>query len=297
MSGFIRQHSMENAFNTSDSWVILNPIEQSIKAKIEKIGKPLKEWDIKIYRGILTGCNEAFIIDAGKRKEILANCATQEERKRTDELIRPILRGRDIKRYGYNFANLYLIASHNGIPGKKIPRINIDDYPAVKRHLDSFWPQISKRSDMGDTPYNLRSCAYWEDLNRQKIIWGEISDKTKFAIDAKGDFFAEATTFIMTGTHLQFLVCFLNSALSEYLFSKIGTTTGVGTVRWKKFKIEQLLVPCINKVQEKVFITLLAQISPDNKAAVEEAINQQVFDLCGLSGQEIDFAKNTILSR
>jgi hypothetical protein len=81
------------------------------------------------------------------------------------------------------------------------------------------------------------------------------------------------------------------------LFSKIGTTTGVGTVRWKKFKIEQLLVPCINKVQEKVFITLLAQISPDNKAAVEEAINQQVFDLCGLSGQEIDFAKNTILSR
>ena len=89
MSGFIRQHSMESAFNTSDSWVILNPIEQSIKAKIEKIGKPLKEWDIRINYGIKTGCNEAFIIDAGKRKEILANCATQEERKRTDGLIRP----------------------------------------------------------------------------------------------------------------------------------------------------------------------------------------------------------------
>lgn len=101
----------------------------------------------------------------------------------------------------------------------------------------------------------------------------------------------------MTGTHLQFLVCFLNSTLSEYLFSKIGTTTGVGTVRWKKFKIEQLLVPRINELQEKVFTTLLNQISPDNKATVEEAINQQVFDLCGLSENEIDFAKNAILSR
>ena len=90
LSGFIRHHSMAGAFNTSGSWVILNPIEQSIKAKIERIGKPLKDWDIKIYRGILTGCNEAFIIDAVKRDEILANCITQEERRRTYELIRPI---------------------------------------------------------------------------------------------------------------------------------------------------------------------------------------------------------------
>ena len=70
---------------------ILSPIERSIKAKIEAIGTPLKDWDIKIYRGILTGCNDAFIIDEAKRAEILGNCKTDEERERTDALIRPNL--------------------------------------------------------------------------------------------------------------------------------------------------------------------------------------------------------------
>ena len=131
-----------------------------------------------------------------------------------------------------------MIAAHNGVPEKGIPRVNIDDYPAVKRHLDQYWEKISTRSDKGDTPYNLRSCAYMEDFSKKKIVWGEISDRTKFALDNDGKFVPEATTFLMTGEHLDYLLCFLNSALSEYLFSKIGTTTGVGTVRWKKFKIE-----------------------------------------------------------
>ena len=140
----------------------MSPIEQSIKRKIESVGTPLKDWDINIYRGVLTGCNEAFIISTEKRDEILANCETEEERRRTSELIRPILRGRDIKRYGYVDNGLYLINTHNGIRGR-IPRINIDDYPAVKAHLDQYWDKIEKRTDKGDTPYNLRNCAYLED--------------------------------------------------------------------------------------------------------------------------------------
>ena len=100
--------------------MILSDIEQRIKAKIEAIGTPLKDWDINIYRGILTGYNEAFIIDKAKKEEILANCKTEEERQRTAEIIRPILRGRDIKRYGYEFADLYLINTHNGIKEKGI---------------------------------------------------------------------------------------------------------------------------------------------------------------------------------
>lgn len=119
-------------FSTSDSWVILSPIEQSIKRKIEAVGTPLKDWDINIYRGVLTGCNEAFMIDSTKRKEILSNCQTEEERKRTDELIRPILRGRDIRRYGYEWAELWLIAT---FPSR---HYNIEDYPAVKQYLLSF---------------------------------------------------------------------------------------------------------------------------------------------------------------
>ena len=84
--------------------MILSPIEQSIKQKIEAVGTPFKDWDINIYRGVMTGYNDAFIIDTEKREAILANCQTEEERKRTAELIRPILRGRDIRRYEYKWA-------------------------------------------------------------------------------------------------------------------------------------------------------------------------------------------------
>ena len=282
-SGFVRQNATECAFATSDSWVILTPIEQSIKRKIEAVGTPLKDWDIKINRGILTGCNEAFIIDEEKRQELIA------QDPRSAEIIRPILRGRDIKRYGYNFAGLYLIAAHNGVPEKDIPRVNIDDYPAVKRHLDQYWDKISTRSDKGDTPYNLRSCAYMEDFSKPKIVWGEISDRTKFALDNDGEFVPEATTFLMTGEHLDYLLCFLNSALSEYLFSKIGTTTGVGTVRWKKFKIESIIVPKWSKTIESALYAITNSIETQHLIANRDRIDKLIFDICNLTSTERQF--------
>ena len=128
----MRQQGVECDFASSDSWVILSPIEQSIKRKIEAVGTPLKDWDINIYRGVLTGCNDAFIIDTEKRNEILSNCQSDEERQKTAELIRPILRGRDIKRYGYEWADKFLIAT---FPSR---HYDIDQYPAVKQHLLSF---------------------------------------------------------------------------------------------------------------------------------------------------------------
>ena len=106
--------------------MILSPVEQSIKRKIESIGTPLKDWNIKIYRGILTGYNEAFIIDRKKKDELISADP------KSAEIIRPILRGRDIKRYGFDFADQYIIAT---FPSKNY---NIDDYPAVKEYLLSF---------------------------------------------------------------------------------------------------------------------------------------------------------------
>lgn len=290
MSLFIKQHATAMTFPANGaSWVILNPIEQKIKAKIEKVGVPLKDWDISINYGIKTGFNDAFIVNEETRNEILAKCATADERTRTAELIRPILRGRDIKRYGYQWANWYLIATHNGIPEKSVPKIDIEKYPAVKKHLDSYWQQIEKRTDQGDTPYHLRSCAYMDDFSKPKIMWGEISDKTKFALDAKGEFFAEATTFLMTGVNLPYLICYLNSSLSEYLFSKIGTTTGVGTVRWKKFKIEELFVPRFADIEEREWEDLLRRLS--KKEITEADINRYIYGLCGLSSPEIEFVE------
>lgn len=158
----MQQEGVDCDFFSSESWVILSPIEQSIKRKIEAVGTPLKDWDIQINYGIKTGLNDAFIINTEKRDEILANCLTEDERARTAELIRPILRGRDIKRYGYNWANLWLINIHNGIKGK-LPRIDINEYPAIKVHLDQYWNKIKDRMDQGDTPYNLRNCAYMDE--------------------------------------------------------------------------------------------------------------------------------------
>ncbi len=180
LSDFVRQNGELCSFDGSDSWVILSPIEKSIKRKIEAVGTPLKDWDIQINYGIKTGCNEAFIIDEAKFKEILDNCADADEKSRTAELIRPILRGRDIKRYGYKWAGLYLINTHNGIKGK-VPRIKIEDYPAIKAHLDQYWEDLSKRADKGDTPYNLRNCAYMDiyklyDLNNDEIDFVESFD-------------------------------------------------------------------------------------------------------------------------
>ena len=296
----MRQHAQPYHFSTSASWVILSPIEQSIKAKIEKIGVPLKEWDINIYRGILTGYNDAFIIDESKRNEILSNCADAAERKRTDELIRPILRGRDIKRYSYEWAGLYIIATFPAL------HIDIKLYPSVKKHLLSFGMErleqtgkthivnrekITARKKTHNKWFETQDqIGYWEDFSKPKIVWGEISDKTKFALDANDAFCAEATTFLMTGMNLSYLVCYLNSSLSEYLFSKIGTTTGVGTVRWKKFTIEQLTVPHITLKDETQFVRLLASLKQNT--ATEDDINRCIYELCGLSTEEIIFVEN-----
>ena len=212
----MQQQAVECNFASSDSWVILSPIEQSIKQKIDTIGTPLKNWNINIYRGVLTGYNDAFIISTEKKNEILANCQTEDERTRTAELIRPILRGRDIKRYSYDWANLWLINTHNGIKGK-IPRIQIENYPAIKAHLDQYWEKISTRADKGDTPYNLRNCAYMEDFSKPKIVWKIIGNQMAFAYDAN-NYVMNNACYIMTGDHLDYLLAVLNFPITEVTF-------------------------------------------------------------------------------
>ncbi len=280
-------------FNGDESWVVLSPIEQSIKRKIEAVGTPLKDWDIRINYGIKTGCNEAFIITTEKRDEILSNCKSEVEREKTAELIRPILRGRDIKRYSYNWAGLWLINTHNGVQGK-IPCVDINDYPAAKQHLDKYWDKISVRVDRGDTPYNLRNCAYLEDLSQPKLLWGEISDKSKFAFDFSGNYFPEATSFYMQGEHIEFMLCALNSKVSEWFFSKVGTTTGVGTIRWKKYTVEQLVVAKPSKECLTEYIKTFEKLKNKtiSNLEFEQYCNEIMPKLYGLTPEEIDYINN-----
>ena len=293
LSLFIQQHYSHCDFSANESWIILSSIEQSIKRKIEAIGIPLKDWNIKINYGIKTGFNDAFIISTEKRNEILSKCINEEEKQRTAEIIRPILRGRDIKRYGYNWANLWLINTHNGIKGG-VSRIEINDYPAIKQHLDAYWDRIAIRADKGDTPYNLRNCAYLEDLNQPKIVWGEISDRSKFAYDFNGEYVPEATSFLMVGEKLPYLLCVLNSPLAEWFFSKIGTTTGVGTIRWKKYTIQELLIPYpSNDLIETICSYVESYVSGliSIKELAEQA-NSKIYQITGLNPEEIKYVEN-----
>ncbi|WP_024949530.1 type IIG restriction enzyme/methyltransferase, partial [Helicobacter pylori] len=190
----------QNALST-ESFIFANATLLDLRDKMESVGAPLKDWDIQINYGIKTGANEAFIIPTEKREEILNACKTKEERERTDALIKPILRGKDIKRYSYEWAGEWVINTHNGYTSNlksKIPPIDIEKYPALKSHLDAHWDTIATRSDQGDTPYHLRNCTYLEDFEKEKIVYGEIVQEPRFYLDngecELGYFYAEATS-------------------------------------------------------------------------------------------------------
>ena len=165
------------------------------------------------------------------------------------------MRGRDIKRYGYDWAGLYLINSHNGYTtesGKIVPAVNIEDYPAIKRWLDSEawnnqYPKItakerlSKRTDKGRTPYNLRDCAYMDDFDKQKIIYQELSQGSRFAIDDSGEFAVTNTAYVLVGSNLKYLIRILNNRLTEFIFRHYySVTMGSSGIRWLNQYIVEL---------------------------------------------------------
>lgn len=285
LSVFVQQNGTECDFNNSDSWVILSPIEQSIKRKIEAVGTPLKDWDIQINYGIKTGFNDAFIISTEKRNEILANCQTEEERIRTAELIRPILRGRDIKRYGYEWADLWIINTHNGIKGK-LPRIDVNEYPTIKAHLDQYWDKISKRADKGDTPYNLRNCAYMEDFNQPKIVWGNLNLKASYALVEDNSFINAPSPMIVPAN--KFLLAVLNSKLADYYIRQLGVTRNGGYFEYKPMFVELLPVPL------NVDAELLRQIESNVIQLNEKEIDDLIYSLYGISSNEILYIESLL---
>ena len=280
----MQQSGTECEFCSSDSWVILSPIEQSIKRKIEAVGTPLKDWDIQINYGIKTGYNDAFIIDTAKRDEILANCQSENERERTAELIRPIMRGRDIKWYGYNWANLWLINTHNGIRGK-LERIHIEDYPAVKAHLDQYWDRISKRADKGDTPYNLRNCAYLEDFSKPKIIYPNMTKYMPFVYD-EANFLTNQKCFIITGQNMAYLNAFLNSSLFKYCFRDSFPELQGGTRELSKIFFDKIPVKLVSLEQNEIFRKIVNSVQSDYTIEQTKYIDTLLFDLYNLTTEE-----------
>ncbi|EJA3621550.1 Eco57I restriction-modification methylase domain-containing protein [Campylobacter coli] len=293
---------------SKESFTFSDENTSALKAKIERIGTPLKEWQgLNIYRGILTGYNEAFIITTEKRNEILANCKDEAEKERTAKLIRKMLRGRDIKRYRYEWAGLWVINAHNGYKnqnGEKVEAINIENYPSLKKHFDEFYPQLEKRADKGLTPYNLRNCAYIEEFEREKIVYSEIVRKPQFYLDTKLNFYAEATSFILTGENLKYLIAFLNNDFVAFIFKTFyaGGNLGENGFRYKKAFLEKLPIPKINSKNQKLadeLINLVDEIlkakeqdKNANTQELENKINSLVYKLYNLTEEEIKIIEN-----
>lgn len=245
LGSYFQKNCVEMKNLSAESWFIGSSAEIALKAKIEKMGKPLKEWDVKINYGIKTGLNEAFIIDQKKRDELVAKDP------KSAEIIKPILRGRDIKRYGYEFANLYVIGTFPSL------KLNIDDYPSIKQYLLDFGKEQLEQSgkDLGNGKKSRKKTGnkwfetqdqigYYQEFEKEKVVWIELVDNGRFAFVESG-IYTEATTFLMTFKKPKFLAGILNSRIVNWYFDKICGESGVGTNRWKKFYVEQIPFPFI----------------------------------------------------
>lgn len=299
----------QNALST-ESFIFANATLLDLRDKIESVGTPLKDWDIQIYRGILTGANEAFIIPTEKRDAILKNCDdTQKdergmsERERTKELIKPILRGKDIKRYSYEWAHLWVINTHNGYTSalkSKIPPIDIEKYPATKAHLDAHYDTIATRCDQGDTPYHLRNCVYLEDFEKEKIVYPETSQGAYFIYE-NSQIFLEKTAFMIVSDayNLKLLTALLNSKLITFYFKNFcgGCILGKSGYQYNKHALEKIPIPKITPQNQELArkITdgakqILALKEKDPKAntqGLEKEIDALVYQLYNLTDEEI----------
>ena len=274
MSDFVQQQNSICNFNSSNSWVILSPIEQSIKRKIEAVGTPLKDWDIQINYGIKTGFNDAFIISTEKRNEILANCQTEDERQRTAELIRPILRGRDIKRYGYDWANLWLIAT---FPSR---HYDIDKYPSIKQYLLSFGierleqtgktyvvdgEKVKARKKTNNKWFETQdSISYWDLFFQPHICWKAVGRNLAFALVESGVFLTAPASFISGGVYNETILHYLCSKVGTYFIYKNSDTTGAGDIMLNIQSLIKFPVPVgkleteglsYNEINNAIYIT------------------------------------------
>ncbi|MGD0281432.1 MAG: N-6 DNA methylase [Dissulfurispiraceae bacterium] len=276
------------------SFVIAKGQQTQIKKRIEGAGIPLKNWDIAIYRGILTGKNEAFIISGKKKDELIA------KDKRSAEIIKPVLRGRDIKRYKADFADFWIIAT---FPARQV---DINKYGAVKEYLDTFGKQLEQSGEPGcrkktnNKWFEVQdTIAYHPEFEKEKLVYAEIVYDSAFFFDGHA-YYPEATVFIMTGERLKYLTALLNSKLMTYAFKTFyaGGDLRGNTFRYKKVFLEALPVFKPSVIEQQPFEILVDQIltakqqDPNtDTSALEQQIDEMVYKLYDLTLEEIEIVE------
>ncbi len=301
LAEYLKQHGIEMLpFKKEDLWIIIDSTQKNIKSKIEKIGIPLEKWDISINYGIKTGFNKAFIIDDEIKEKLIR------EDSKSSEIIKPVLKGKNVGRYNVSWKNLWLIDTHNGYDSVK--PIDINKYTPIRKHLDCYSLKINNRQDKGLTPYNLRNCAYHIEFEKEKIIFQEIVQKPSFAYDEKS-FFCIDTARIITGKNLKFLLSILNSKLFFYSIKHFYSGGGLGNkgVRMKHTFFKNFPVPQISKKEQKPLIDFVDKILALTKAKnyqndqekqkrvskYETQIDQLVYKLYDFTEEEIKIVEDS----
>ncbi|HEB8253480.1 TPA: Eco57I restriction-modification methylase domain-containing protein [Campylobacter jejuni] len=286
---------------SKESFAFNDESTNALKTKIEKLGTPLKEWyGLNINYGIKTGYNEAFIITTEKRNEILAKCKDEAEKERTAKLIRKMLRGRDIKRYSYEWAGLWVIGTFPSL------KLDIEQYPALKQYLSQFLPRIEQSGEKGcrkktsnkwfETQDNI---AYYEEFEKEKIVWNPVSGEYLFSY-IKEHIFFNNSLFMMTLDvfSLKYILAFMNSNCYKWLITLKTNLIQTGSYAYgAKDKIERLPIPKINSKNEKLADELINSVDEILKAKeqdknantqeLENKINSIVYKLYNLTEDEI----------
>ena len=265
-------------------WSVMSLTEHSILDKLRTKGTPLKDWDVKINYGIKTGFNKAFIIDNSIRAKLVDSDA------KSAEIIKPVLRGKDIQQFRSKWAGQWLIDTHNGYGD--VAAVDVDSFPAVKTHLNDFFSSLEKRGDKGKTPYNLRDCAYYEDFAKEKLLWIELVDRGRFTYDDSG-VYAVNSAYMLSGNSIKYLCAVLNSILTTWFMNSTALTSGMGATRWIKSFVETIPIPKLTAAKQRPFVRLVDQIL-EAKAAYPDAdtreleweIDRLVYDLYGLTDEE-----------
>jgi len=296
---------------SDNAWTLAEEKVLAIKEKIERIGKPLKDWNVKIYFGIKTGFNEAFIIDTETRNRILANCKDEEERKRTEEIIKPVLRGRDIGKYSHKWAGLWVIyipwhfPIHNdkSISGasSKAEKEFKKKFTSLFNYLLKFKNALSNRNKeetgIRYEWYALQRWAsdYYPEFEKEKIVWNRITEKIIFSYVNPG-FYVLDSTFIITGKDLKYLIGMLNSKIIAWWIKLSAATLGEGSYGAKIY-IEKSPIPPITPQNQPIvnqIVQLVDQIlsakqkNPDaDTSLLEQKIDDLVYKLYDLTEEEI----------
>ena len=247
----LREYFEANKFELKELnegiWKVSNAAADNINSIIENKGVILKNWrDIGLYAGIKSGLNEAFHIDEEERNALI------DKNPKNEKIIKPLLRGKDIKRWSYSFEHWYILNTHNGLKGSLKPINVVKDFPDIYNHLKKFLPAVQERQDQGFHWTNLRDCAFLLEFDEPKIVWIEISDRANYAYDETGMFLTNSAYF-MTGKHLKYILAVLNSKVADYYFFQITATIAGGRKRYTGQYVERVPVPQIPEKDEEPF--------------------------------------------